>query len=113
MSDQTTAEQQPEQQKYKDNPWAGFNNPPPPSLVEQLKLTWGEVFLSSFTPDEWYIFRALSRGEHRELQTELATGKIDQLQYEERIVEKCLLAPDLGPHKIILQIGRASCRERV
>ena len=71
---------------------------PSSEQIDAWKEEHGEVFCSGFSETEMFIWRPLRRQEFRTLQEQLAAGAVDQFQYEDRIVETCIIWPDLGPH---------------
>jgi hypothetical protein len=73
----------------------GLPGAPDKATVEAWKAGYGEVFVSGFSPTELYVFRPLSRKEHRTMQMTLAqaNGEIDNFRYEEMVCEACVLFP--------------------
>jgi hypothetical protein len=71
------------------------NDGPTEAQVEELKQKFGEVFISAFSETELYVWRPLMRDEFRTLQLMLNNpdAPMDQLQYEEKICETCVLWP--------------------
>lgn len=66
---------------------------PDPVTIEQMKKTFGQVFVTPLSDTEVFVWRPIKRMEFRELQKKLsdpATGW-DQLDYEEALVKTCVL----------------------
>lgn len=70
---------------------AKFKEAPDQEKIDQFKAMHGDVFISAFSEDEIFIFRALNRLEWRTLQIKLQEGTIDTFQHEEQIVATALL----------------------
>lgn len=70
---------------------AEFPNAPTAAEIEMLKAKHGDVFLSALNDDEVFLFRALTRKEHRAAQSAVAEGKMEGEAFEENIVITCLL----------------------
>ena len=73
---------------------SGFPNHPDESVIENWKNDHGDVFCSALSEDELFVFRAVSRKEHRDIQA----ASEDESDYELRVVTTCLLwssVPDL------------------
>lgn len=70
---------------------AEFDNAPSAADIEALKAKHGDVFLSALNDDEVFLFRALTRKEHRATNAAAAEGKIQGEAFEEEIVKTCLL----------------------
>jgi hypothetical protein len=68
-----------------------FDNAPGAAEIEGLKAKHGDVFLSALNDDEVFLFRALTRKEHRTVNAAAAEGKIQGEAFEEEIVKTCLL----------------------
>jgi hypothetical protein len=66
---------------------AEFPNHPDESVIEAWKTDHGDVFCSALSETELFVFRALSRKEHREIQAS-AESEDD---YELGVVSTCLL----------------------
>jgi len=69
---------------------------PSDQQVEQWKAKYGDVFVSGFSNDEVYVWRAISRKEWIVLQTELEEAQknnvqLNPMKIEESMVAKCLL----------------------
>lgn len=73
----------------------GLPGAPDKATIEAWKAGYGEIFVSGFSPTELYVWRPISRKEHRQLQMALqqSNGEIDQLKYEEMVCETCVLYP--------------------
>jgi hypothetical protein len=80
--------------------FAEFDNAPTAADIEALKAKYGDVFLSALNDDEMFLFRAVTRKEHRAANTAIAEGKLQGDLFEEEIVKTCLLwrssSEDLG-----------------
>ncbi len=78
---------------------AKFQNAPTADQIEELKATYGEIFLSAITEDEIFLFRTVRRGEWRDMQLAVRGGQLDELGQEELVVNTCVLwksVPDLS-----------------
>jgi len=96
MSD-TVAQSSPDTTENTEKSQDGFSllkklaGAPDQNQISTWKTQYGDIFMSGFTEQELYVWRALSRGEWRELQSMLQSEQMDQMQYEERMVKICLL----------------------
>lgn len=80
-----------------------FENGPTYSMVEYWKDQFGDVYVTSFAPDNHIVWRTLTRFEYRTLvkalEMSISTGQVTQaeanLNNEEQICEKCILFPQL------------------
>jgi len=70
---------------------ADFPNAPSADQIESMKSIHGDVFLSALSDDEVFLFRSLTRKEHRDLNTKAAQGIIPQESFEEEVLKVCLL----------------------
>jgi len=68
-----------------------FDNAPNATDIEGLKAKHGDIFLSALNDDEVFLFRALTRKEHRAANAASAEGKLQGEAFEEEIVNTCLL----------------------
>jgi hypothetical protein len=68
-----------------------FDNAPTSAEVDAFKTRHGDVFLSALNDDEVFLFRALTRKEHRKLNADIAEGKIPGDAFEEEVVKTCIL----------------------
>lgn len=68
-----------------------FPNRPTAAEVDALKSTHGDVFLSALSDDEVFLFRALSRREHRMLNSDIAAEKFSPDELDEKVVNLCVL----------------------
>lgn len=68
-----------------------FDNRPTQTEIEGLKARHGDVFMSALNEDEVFIFRALTRKEHRALNVAIAEGKIPGENLEEEVVKACVV----------------------
>ena len=68
---------------------------PDQMTIEKWKTQYGDVLVCGFSETEIYVWRPLTRGEHRSLQAGLqsAEGSVDQLRYEEMVCDVCVLYP--------------------
>lgn len=84
-----------EQQKSLADYLYSLPNAPTKEVIDQWKATFGDVFVSGFGEQEIFVFRALQRKEHREMQARLndPQGPIDQFTYEEQVCDICVLYP--------------------
>jgi len=82
---------------------------PTKEVIDQWKATYGDVFVSGFGEKEIFVFRALQRKEHRQMQSLLADQQnpIDQFTYEEQVCDMCVLYPP-KPHDWERKAGLAS-----
>ncbi len=69
----------------------GFGNAPSPEALDALKAKHGDVFLSALNDDEVFLFRALTRAEHRSLNTAIAENKLQADSFEEEVLKVCIL----------------------
>lgn len=75
-----------------------FDNAPDVAAIEKMKAQHGDIFVSALSDDEVFVFRALSRKEHRKLNADIAEGKISPDAFEDEVVRMCVLwksIPDL------------------
>lgn len=70
---------------------AGYEGAPSAATIDGFKASHGDIFLSALNDDELFIFRALNRKEHRELNARVAEGKVPQEDLENEVVKACLL----------------------
>lgn len=71
--------------------------------INAWKEQFGDIFVTSITPDKHYVWRTLSRFEYRRLvknlEQAIATGQVSQgeanMNNEESIAEMCILFPML------------------
>jgi hypothetical protein len=68
-----------------------FENAPTAQELEMFKQKHGDIFLSALSDDEVFIFKALTRRDHRAINSEIAENKLASDQYEEEVVKRCLL----------------------
>lgn len=68
-----------------------FENAPSAVEIDRLKATHGDVFLSALNDDELFLFKALTRKEHRAFQAAVAEGQLQGEAFEEEVVKSCLL----------------------
>lgn len=68
-----------------------FPTAPSATTIEAFKATHGDVFLSALNDDELFLFRALTRKEHRKLNLDVTEAKIVGDAFEEEVVKTCLL----------------------
>ena len=68
-----------------------FDDAPSAAEVDAFKAKHGDVFLSALNDDEVFLFRALTRKEHRKLNADVAEAKIAGDAFEEEVVKICLL----------------------
>lgn len=68
-----------------------FPNRPSPAEIDTMKSKHGSVFLSALNDDEVFIFRPLTRKEHRSLNAQVSEGKLAPDAFEETVVKTCLL----------------------
>jgi hypothetical protein len=68
-----------------------FSNAPSSDDIEKMKAKHGDVFVSALSDDEIFIFRALTRKEHRDLNTKIAEGKLPAENFDDEVVGTCLL----------------------
>jgi len=66
---------------------SGFDNHPDETVIEGWKATHGDVFCSALSESELFVFRSVTRQEHREIQAQVETED----QYEMQVVNTCLL----------------------
>lgn len=64
-----------------------FPNSPDETVIENWKVEHGDVFCSALSEEELFVFRAVTRREHRDIQ---ATAE-DDSDYELKVVSTCLL----------------------
>jgi hypothetical protein len=68
-----------------------FPNAPSLAEIEAFKAKHGDIFLSALSEDELFVFRALTRKEHRKLNNEMQEGKLAPDLYEDEVIKSCLL----------------------
>lgn len=68
-----------------------FPNAPSTAEIDSMKAKHGDVYLSALNDDEVFLFRSLTRKEHRLLQQQIAENKLQGEAYEETLVNTCLL----------------------
>lgn len=68
-----------------------FPTAPSAAEIDSFKATHGDVFLSALNDDELFLFKALTRKEHRKLNLDVTEGKIVGDNFEEEVVKTCLL----------------------
>lgn len=97
MSEDT--KQDPSQDEGKKEPTLGeklralledFDNAPTTSQIDAWKAKHGDIFLSALNDDEVFIFRALSRKEHRLIMAE-TQKQTYQSEVDEDVVKVCVL----------------------
>lgn len=101
-----------------------FPNAPNQAVIDEWKTRYIDIYFSGFSEKECYIWRALNRGEFRQMQINaqiLASKAEPQNQaelearikeninttfaQEEEIVSKCLLWPKLTPEELSFKAG--------
>jgi arylsulfatase A-like enzyme len=90
MSEQEKSAEVPAEQSYAEKLkelLSEFPNHPDESVIESWKQSHSDVFCSALSETELFVFRALTRQEHRELQ---AAAETDE-DYEDGAVRACLL----------------------
>lgn len=75
-----------------------FEGGPTKGEVEAWKQQWGEVYVSTECGRK-FIWRILLRAEYKEL---FKNNKGDNLWKEERVVERCLLWPQLSYDQLVV-----------
>lgn len=68
-----------------------FPDAPTTAQIDGFKSKYGDIYMSALSEEELFIFRALNRKEHRELNANIAEGKIPAEEFEEKIITGCLL----------------------
>ena len=68
-----------------------FKDAPSSESVEKMKAQHGDVFVSVLSDDEIFLFRAMTRKEHRDLNTKIAEGKVPADSFEDEVVKLCIL----------------------
>jgi hypothetical protein len=68
-----------------------FDNAPTVEAIDGMKAKHGDVFLSALNDDEVFLFRSLTRKEHRSLNAQVAEGKLEGSEFEEQVVNTCVL----------------------
>lgn len=68
-----------------------FTNKPSAEEIESLKARHGDIFLSALSDDEVFLFRALTRSEHRNLNSLAAEEKINPDDLDSLTVDQCVL----------------------
>ena len=78
---------------------------PTQEQIDAWKKEYRDIWAAEFSPGEKFIYRALRRFEYKKI-----IGNPDIVAQrsftEEKVVQTCVLWP-------VVEIGRASCRERV
>lgn len=71
---------------------------PDSTQIDAWKAQYGEVFVSAFSREEIYVWRALRRHEYRAMQLDLSNPekKMDNFDYEEAICIATTLWPKLS-----------------
>ena len=64
---------------------------PSSEQIEGWKLQHGEVFVSGFSENELYLWRAIKRPEWVKLQMKAQQEQLDNFRFEELVCETCLL----------------------
>lgn len=94
-----------------------FDNAPTRAHIDRWRHDFGTdgVFFMPFSETEIYIFRALKRGEYKQIISEVSrlratTENFNEMVYmQERIVEKCILWPQASPE--FMSFGKAGSAE--
>ena len=68
-----------------------FPNAPSQLQIDEMKATHGSVLLAALSEDELFLFRPLTRKEHRALNAKIAEGQIAPELFEEQVVSACVL----------------------
>lgn len=68
-----------------------FPTAPSTETIDSFKATHGDIFLSALTDDEVFIFRTLTRREHRKLTSDINQGIFPPESLEEQVVDFCVL----------------------
>jgi hypothetical protein len=74
----------------------GKSDAPSKEQIERWKAEYGNVYASAFSEEEVFIWRVLSRAEHRNIQLKLSRINRDdfsQVDYEEMVVDLMMLWP--------------------
>lgn len=74
------------QELLKDFPAA-----PSQHQIDEMKAAHGSVLLAALSEDELFLFRPLTRKEHRGLNAKIAEGQIAPELFEEQVVSACVL----------------------
>ena len=69
---------------------ADFDNAPSAAVIDSWKAKHGDIYLSALNDDEVFIFRALTRKEHR-LFTEAAQKPEYTSDFDEDVVKACVI----------------------
>lgn len=71
----------------------GYDGSPTQEQIDAWKGQYGEIFVSGFSEDDLYIWRPITRGEWRDLQTRVQSPEeeLTQLDFEELVCSVCVL----------------------
>lgn len=104
-----------------------FPNAPNQTVIDEWKARYVDIYFSGFSQKECYIWRALNRGEYRQMQinAQILSAKAEPqnqvelearikeninttFAQEEEIVSKCLLWPKLTAEELSFKAGTVS-----
>lgn len=97
--EQTPQDENPEEEQQAEGPdivMKAFDDnkrKPAQSQIDAWKQQFGEVFLIAFDEDEMYVWRPINRLEYKQM---IQTVQ-NEAAFQEGIVQKCVLWPDIGP----------------
>lgn len=87
----------------------GIPGAPGKDQIEKWKQQFGEVLCSGFSETELFIWRPITRAEFVNLQTIMAQQEATQFEFEERLVEACVLwASPAGQQSLQTKAGSLS-----
>lgn len=76
--------------------WSARKQGPADEQIEMWKEQFGEVYLMSFDLNDNFVWRPLKRLEYKNLLQEAK----DDAHYQEMVVQRCVLWPQIGPEHL-------------
>ena len=115
VNEEVVAEEVPEEEEEVEaEPWDSYKMPPDQELweggpnfkhINDWKDKYGDIYVTSLTPEKHFVWRTMYRPEYRQLvktlETALSNGTsqgIANMDNEEAIVSLCMLSPTYDPN---------------
>jgi len=104
------AEQQEQKKDSLQSYLQSFKGSPTQEQIDKWKVQYGEVFVSGFSENELYVWRAITRPEWVDLQslTNNPEAKMTQYKFEEMLCDICVLWKSVSKSWVEGKAGTAS-----
>lgn len=99
MTDKEVKKELTQEDKLRDM-LSNWKDSPSLEKIEEWKLAHGSTFLSILDEDELFIFRPITRAEHRSLNKDISNGLREADTFEDVVVTSCVLWSSLPLNKL-------------